>query len=72
VKDKGNGGQNRGIMNLTQRLSNPDRRTTDIQPIAERRDGDERREPFVAPWRRRSMQQAEGRFLAVTDTTQAA
>jgi hypothetical protein len=26
-------------------------------------------QPFVAPWRRRSIEQAGGRFLAVADTT---
>jgi hypothetical protein len=36
-------------MTLTERL-NPDRRTTDVEPIAERRDGSERREPFVPRW----------------------
>ena len=36
-------------MNLTQRL-NPDRRTTDVAPIAERRDGSERREPREVRW----------------------
>ena len=59
-------------MNLTQRL-NPDRRTTDVAPIAERRDGSERREPFVAPWRRRQLELSGGeRFVAVTDLTDAA
>jgi hypothetical protein len=31
--------------------------------------GDNDDEPFVAPWRRRSIEQAGGRFLAVADTT---
>jgi hypothetical protein len=37
------------MASLTDRL-NPDRRTTDIQPIAERRDGSERRLPRWIEW----------------------
>lgn len=43
-----------------------DRRVVDVQPLIERR------ESFVAPWRRRQIQQAGGRFVAVADTTEAA
>lgn len=32
-------------MSLTQRISNPDRRTADLEPIIERRGGEERRVP---------------------------
>lgn len=28
--------------------------------------------PFIAPWRRRQIEQAGGRFVAVTDTTERA
>ena len=52
-------------MNLTERL-NPDRRTTEVQPIAERRDGSERRLP---EWVRRAQ---EGRLSGKDMTGQAA
>lgn len=52
-------------MGLRDRINHPDRRQ-DEQPIAEeRRSGTDRREPFVAAWRRRSIEQAGGRFVAV-------
>jgi hypothetical protein len=60
-------------MSLTSRLSNPDRRQDDLAPLIERRGGEERREPFVAPWRRRQIDAAGGdRFKAVVDLTEAA
>ena len=37
----------------------PDRRQADVTPVVERRD------PFVAPWRKRQIEQAGGRFVAV-------
>lgn len=60
-------------MGLTDRIARgPDRRQ------APRPAGD-RREAFVAPWRRRQLEQAEkadarpgGRFVAVTDLTEVA
>ena len=48
-------------------ISGPDRRQTDITPIIERR------EPFVAPWRKRQIEQAGGdRFRAMADTSERA
>ena len=58
-------------MSLTDRI-NLDRRSTDVTPIVERRGGEERREPFIAPWRRRQIEQAGGRFIAVADTSERA
>ena len=59
-------------MSLRDRTTHPDRRQTDLTPLVERRGGEERRVPFIAPWRRRSIDQAGGRFLAVSDTTERA
>ena len=52
-------------MSLSDRIHNPDRRTADVTPLVERRNGEERREPFMAPWRRRQIEQDGGRFVAV-------
>ena len=52
-------------MSLSDRINHPERRQTAITPIVERRTGEERREEFMAPWRRRQIQQAGGRFVAV-------
>lgn len=38
-----------------------DRRQTDVTPVIERRQTPE----FMAPWRRRQIEQAGGRFVAV-------
>lgn len=54
---------------LTRRIT--ERRQADVTPVIERR-GETASEPFVAPWRRRSIEQAGGRFLAVNDTTERA
>ena len=53
---------------LTRRITyGPDRRQTDVTPLRERR------EPFVAPWRKRQIEQAGGdRFRAMADTTERA
>jgi hypothetical protein len=53
------------MASLTDRL-NPDRRTTDVAPIAERRDGSERRLP---EWVRRAQ---EGRLSGKDLTGRAA
>lgn len=42
----------------------PDRRETELPVIHEQRETPERRE-FMAPWRKRSIEQAGGRFVAV-------
>ena len=52
-------------MSLTSRINNPDRRQTDLTPVVERRGGTERREPFMAAWRRRQIEQAGGPYVAV-------
>ena len=44
----------------------PERRQADVTPIIERR------EPFVAPWRKRQIDQAGGRFVAVAEKTERA
>lgn len=41
-----------------------ERRVTDVTPIIERR------EPFVAPWRKRQIEQAGDRFAAVADLSE--
>jgi hypothetical protein len=56
-------------MNLTQRLSNPDRRTTDVQPIVERR-ADQPRWLRIQRERVDAMERTgRSRFEAVRDTT---
>lgn len=57
-------------MSLTDRINHPDRRTADVPVADERRTGVERRAAFVAPWRRRQIEQAGSRFVAVTDLTE--
>ena len=52
-------------MSLIDRTTHPDRRQDEVQPIVERRGGEERREPFVAPWRKHQIEQAGGPFVAV-------
>lgn len=53
-------------MGLRDRINRgPDRRADALPPIQDRRGGEERREPFVAPWRQRQIKQAGGRFVAV-------
>jgi hypothetical protein len=53
-------------MGLRDRINRgPDRRAAALPAIQDRRDGEERREPFVAPWRQRQIKQAGGRFVAV-------
>jgi hypothetical protein len=60
-------------MTLRDRINHSDRRAAALPVIVERRAGVERREPFVAPWRRRQIELAGGdRFRAVTDTTESA
>ena len=60
-------------MDLRDRLNHPDRRAAALPVIEERRDGEERREPFVAPWRRRQIELAGGDpYRAVTDLTRTA
>ena len=57
-------------MSLRDRIDNPDRRTEPLTPVVERRGGEERREPYVAPWRQRQIDQAGGnRFAASVDLT---
>jgi hypothetical protein len=52
-------------MSLRDRIHNPDRRTTDVTPLVEQRTEPDRREPFVAAWRRNSIAKAGGRYVAV-------
>ena len=52
-------------MSLHDRIHNPDRREAALPVIHERRGGEERRESFIAPWRKRQIEQAGGRFVAV-------
>ena len=49
-------------MSLSDRINHPERRQTAITPVIERR---EQPEPFMAPWRRRQIEQAGGPFVAV-------
>ncbi len=45
-------------MSLTERINNPDRRSDEVQPLIERRNGDERRLPA---WIRRKNEQGIAR-----------
>jgi hypothetical protein len=49
-------------MGLSDRINRApdDRRTDDVTPMAERRKAE-----FMAPWRRRQIEKAGGRFVAV-------
>ena len=60
-------------MGLRDRINHPDRRQTAVTPAVERRDDVDRREPFVAPWRRRQLEQRDRLGnVAVTDLTDRA
>lgn len=52
-------------MGLRDRLDHPDRRSDPSPVTTAQHEGAERREPFVAAWRRKSIEQAGGRFVAV-------
>lgn len=53
-------------MGLRDRIDRgPDRRATALPAIQDRRSSEERREDWMAPWRRRQIEQAGGRFVAV-------
>lgn len=59
-------------MSLRDRLQHPDRRQVAAPIEQDRREVPERREPFVAPWRRRSLEQSQHPFLGVSDITSRA